>query len=59
MEESLEIERRKLNLIIHGVMDEDAEKDVEAVTEILGEGLKMDFGRHVDKMQRIGRMANQ
>jgi hypothetical protein len=59
VEESMERERRKLNLIIHGIGDEDAEKDVEMVMNIFGEGLKMDFGRHVEKMVRIGRMVNE
>jgi hypothetical protein len=29
------------------------------VMDIFGEGLKMDFGRHVQKMVRIGRMINE
>lgn len=57
VEESLEIERRKCNLIIHGVPEADAEQDVEAVIEVFGQGLKLDFGRHVDKMLRIGRLV--
>jgi hypothetical protein len=58
VEESMEIERRKQNLIIHGIPDEDAEKDVEMVIAMFGEGLKMDFERHVEKMVRIGRTIN-
>ena len=57
LEEALEIERRKCNLIIHGVEESDAEKDVEAVINILGEGLHLDFERHVDKVMRIGRLT--
>jgi hypothetical protein len=50
VEESTEIERRRQNLIIHGIPDEDAEKDVEMMIAMFGEGLKMDFERHVEKM---------
>lgn len=57
VEETLEIERRKLNIVIHGVPDIDAEKDLESVEEIMGEGLHMDFDRHIDKMMRIGRLT--
>jgi hypothetical protein len=49
VEESTEIERRKLNLIIHGLGDEDAEEDAEMVMDIFREGLKMDFERHMEK----------
>jgi hypothetical protein len=59
VEESMEIERRKLNLIIHGIGNEDAEKDVEMVMAIFGEGLKVNFERHVKKIVRIGRMVNK
>ena len=55
VEETLEIERRKYNLVIHGVPETDAEKDIDSVAEIMGEGLHLDFDRHVDKMMRIGR----
>lgn len=55
VDERLEIERRKGNLIIHGVPESNAEKDIDEVAKILGEGLKLDFTRHVDKMERIGR----
>ena len=41
VEETLEIERRKLNIIIHGVPDIDANKDIDSVMEIIGEGLHM------------------
>jgi len=57
VEETLEIERRKLNIVIYGVPDIDAEKDTDSVEEILTEGLHMDFKRHVEKMMRIGRLT--
>lgn len=56
VEESLEIERRKMNLIIHGLRDVDVEADIEEVTKLFEDGLKMDFSRHVDKLMRIGRV---
>lgn len=58
LEESLEIERRRINIIIHGLKDDDAFEDVDAVMELFANGLKMDYDRHVDKMMRIGRKAN-
>jgi len=57
VEETLEIERRKLNIVIHGVQDIDAEKDTDSVEEILTEGLHTDFERHIEKMMRIGRLT--
>jgi chromosome segregation ATPase len=56
VEETLEIERRKMNLVIHGVPETDAEQDIKAVSEILGTGLHMDFERHVVSVMRIGRI---
>ena len=58
VEETLEIERRKCNLVIHGMPEIDAEKDVESVIEIMTEVLHMDFTGNVDKMQRIGRLVD-
>jgi hypothetical protein len=58
IEEHMEIERRKGNLIIHGVPEADAEEDVEFVIELMTEGLKMDFTRNVDKVMRIGRLVD-
>src|SRR5208282_6252347 len=57
-EETLEIERRKTNIVIHGVTEEDAEKDVEEVADIFASGLCLDFVRHVDKVVRIGRYVD-
>jgi hypothetical protein len=54
VEEALEIERRKMNLVFHGVPETDAEQGIVQVAEILGMGLHMDFERHVLGMFRIG-----
>jgi hypothetical protein len=59
VEESLEIERRRSNIIIHGLKDENATEDVDEVMDLFANGLKMDFHRHVDKMMRLGRQINQ
>jgi hypothetical protein len=59
VEESLEIERRKMNLIIHGLKDDDAEADVDEVIKLFEDGLKMDYSRHVDKIMRIGRRVTE
>ena len=53
VKEALEIEIRKMNLVIHGVPDIDAEHDFYQVAAILGNGLHMDFDRHVSSMTRI------
>jgi hypothetical protein len=55
VEETLDIERRKGNLIIHGVPEKDAEEDIESVIQVFGQGMSCDFSRHVEKMERIGR----
>jgi hypothetical protein len=54
VEEALEIERRKCNLVIHGMPETDAEQDVGCVVEMMDEVLHMDFTRNVDKVERIG-----
>lgn len=59
MEESLEIECRKMNLVIHGLKDENGEVDVEEVIKLFDIGLKMDYERHVEKITRIGRTINE
>ena len=52
------LEKRKLNIVIHGVPETDAEHDIESVAEIIiGEGLHMDFKRQEGKMMRIGRLT--
>ena len=56
VEEALEIERRKMNLVIHGVPETDAEQDIDQVADILGTGLHMDLDRHVSSLMRIGKL---
>ena len=63
MEESQEIERRKVNLVFHGVKelhrakpeDDGKEHDREMIEEILRVGLKLDPSRHIEEVYRIGR----
>lgn len=63
VEESLEIEKRKGNLIFHGVKemirtqsdDDGNEHDRQMIEEILRVGLKMDPSRHISEVSRIGR----
>jgi hypothetical protein len=57
VEEALEIERRKCNLVNHGMPETDAEQDVGCVVEMMDEVLHMDFTRNVDKVERIGRLV--
>ena len=56
VEEVLEIERRRMNLVFHGVPETDAEHDIDQVAEILSTGLHMDFDRHISSMYRIGKI---
>ena len=56
VEDTLEIERMKMNLVIHGVPETDAEHDLDAIAEILQTGLHMDFERHVAFVMRIGKL---
>jgi hypothetical protein len=57
VEEALEIERRKCNLVIPGMPETDAEQDVGCVVEMMDEVLHVDFTRNVDKVERIGRLV--
>ena len=43
----MEIERKPINMVIHGVLETDAEQDIEKIAETLGTGLRMDFDGHV------------
>ena len=51
--ECIQIERRKNNIVIHGVLESDRE-DKDIVYDILGKGLKVDPTRYVDEVSRIG-----
>jgi hypothetical protein len=55
MEENLEIERRKGNIIIFGVLETNAEQDIDTVDHIFTNGLHLDATRHVGKMMRLGK----
>src|SRR6267154_179082 len=63
VEESIEIDKRKGNLIFHGVKelhraesgDDGIDHDRLMIEEILKAGLKMDPTRHVEEVLRIGR----
>ena len=51
--ECIQIERRKNNIVIHGVLESDRE-DKDIVYDILGKGLNVDPTRYVDEVSRIG-----
>lgn len=59
LDEKMEIERRKLNIIIHGVPESDAEQDVGWIDQLFTEGLHLDFQRHVGKSMRVGRLTEK
>lgn len=53
--ETLEIEKRRTNIIFHGVKEsDDVAHDVDKVREILSKGLHIDCERHLGEMYRIG-----
>jgi hypothetical protein len=52
VEDTLEIERRQCNIVFHGILETDAEKEIDSVAAKLGEGLYFNFDRHV--LARIG-----
>jgi len=63
--ESLEIDKRKCNLVFHGVkesgpdsLDTDMKSpDQDFIEEILKVGLHLDAYRHIEEIQRIGRYS--
>ena len=59
VKEKLEIERRRSNIVIHGLKDsrEDAQQEIDgnAVKKVINEGLKLDAQRHVEEVYRIGK----
>lgn len=63
VEESLEIDKRKCNLVFHGVKESGPDSldkemmspDQDFVEEILKVGLHLDASRHMEKIQRIGK----
>jgi hypothetical protein len=55
VEEELEIERRKYNLIFHGIAADETMSDVDIVKHVVAHGLKLDHTRHVEDVTRIGK----
>ena len=52
-------ERRRCNLIFHGVKEEDNDDGVRhLIEEILGSDLNLDPNRHVEEVCRIGKRAS-
>lgn len=63
IDEKLEMEKRKMNIIVHGLKetvnkDNEPEHDLEMVKELFGTGLKLDSVRHVSVVERIGKADN-
>jgi len=53
--ETLEIEKKRTNIIFHGVKEsDDVAEDVKKVRDILSNGLHLDCERHLGEMYRIG-----
>jgi hypothetical protein len=57
VEATLEVERRKGNLVIYGMQETGNEQDVESVVEMMTEVFHMNFARNVKKMILIGRLV--
>jgi hypothetical protein len=66
IEESFEIEKRRMNLTFHGVRESDVNVDDRGdekhpdeimIDEILQDGLKMDAMRHIEDVTRIGKFV--
>lgn len=57
MEETLETERWKCNLVINGMPEINVEKGLECVLKVMPDVLQLYFTRNVDKMQRTGRLV--
>ena len=56
MSETVEIARRRSNLIFHGVKEEDNDDKVRHLIEkILGSGLNLDPNSYIEEISRIGR----
>ena len=58
LSESLEIEKRKNNLIFHGVKETDGVGDLDYIAEILKDGLQMYADRHITEVSRVGKYVN-
>jgi hypothetical protein len=58
VEEDLEIERRKYNLIFHGVVEDETMSDADIIKHVVSHGLKLDHTRHIEEITRIGKTVN-
>jgi hypothetical protein len=58
VEEEMEIERRKYNLIFHGVKESETMADSDIIKNIVANGLKLDPNRHIDDVMRIGKTVS-
>ena len=67
VEECLVIEKRKNNLIFYGMKESEIlsldfdtkHPDQEMIEEVLKSGLKLDASRHIEEVQRIGRLSKE
>lgn len=57
--EKLEIDKRRSNIVIHNLKEEDDNDDEDAVRRLLGSGLNLDGRRHVESVQRIGKKVDE
>ncbi len=58
MTEKLDIERRKNNIIVHGVTEDGDTSDIEKIESIFRHGLRILPDRHVEDVQRVGHGTN-
>lgn len=59
VEEKMEIERRKKNLILFGVPESDTGHDDDIVSDIITQALKLDCSRHIETIARIGKFSHE
>lgn len=57
--ESLQLEKRRKNIVIHGVKESESSTDSAMVYDILSKGLKVDPERYVEEVTRIGQKKEQ
>ena len=55
LSESLEIEKRKTNLIFHFVKETDGVGDRDYIEEVLKDGLQMDADRNITEISMVGK----
>jgi len=59
VEEQMEIERRRKNLIVFGVPESETGNDIDTVSDIITQALKLDFSRHIESIVRIGKFSHE